>query len=100
VLAVVFSETALGRFLDAYLSPTDAAVFAAYWGLLNGQVDGTVRIVTDSHAFTQYYWHFCREYSGLSNNTDESKQGHAGSSVFMHGAERHDPVKESDCEHD
>ncbi len=36
VLTIKFSEAALSPFLDTYLSPTEAARYAAYWALLEG----------------------------------------------------------------
>ena len=62
VITVLFSERALGVFLDAYLSPTDSAVYVAHWALLRGQVGGTVTMTAGSPQFSSCYGYFCREY--------------------------------------
>jgi hypothetical protein len=61
VITVLFSERALGVFLDAYLSPTDSAIYVAHWALLTGQVAGTVTMTAGSPQFSTCYGHFCRE---------------------------------------
>ena len=46
-LTVVFSGAALTLFRDRGLNPTEAAVYAAHWSLLSGQVRGTVHLLSE-----------------------------------------------------
>ncbi len=68
ILTIRFSESALSLFLDAYLSPTESALYAAHWALLRGHVAGRVNMVAGSPQFTDCYGHFCREYDARSMN--------------------------------
>ena len=101
VLTVVFGETALGRFLDVYLSPTESVLYAAYWTLLCGQMKGTVNMVAASYTFSQCYGHFCREYVAHSTHPAESQQTDSRASVVLQSPGLSDSLKkQSDCEHD
>ncbi|MEP7153024.1 MAG: hypothetical protein ABI856_15050 [Nitrospira sp.] len=60
-LTVVFSGAALRLFRDRGLNPTEAAVYAAHWTLLSGQVGGTVHLLSETPALTRCYEHFCRQ---------------------------------------
>ena len=91
VLTILFSETALSIFLDAYLSPTESALCVAHWALLTGQVAGTVNMVSDSPQFFACYGHFCREYLALSTHADNGDCKHdyqleTVGGVFLTGA--------------
>ncbi|MCC2643034.1 MAG: hypothetical protein K0S45_3447 [Nitrospira sp.] len=74
ILTVVFSESALSPFLDEDLSPTQAAIYAAQWALLGGQVDGTVRLLSESLALGQCLAHFQRELMGSISRRLDRKQ--------------------------
>ena len=101
VLNVVFCETALGHFLDAYLSPTESVLYAAYWTLLCGQATGTVNMAAASSTFWQCFGHFSRQYAAHSTQPDESKQTDSRASVVLQSAEQFDSLKKkTDCEHD
>ena len=71
VLAICLSETALCCFLDAYLSPTESALYVAHWTLLRGQVAGTVTMDRGSTQFSDCYGHFCREYFTYPERPDD-----------------------------
>lgn len=91
VLTIIFSEAALSLFLDTYLSPTEAARYAAYWALLRGHVAGRVNLIADSPLVSECYGHFCREYEALSRNSDEGDCKHdyqleTVGGVFLTGA--------------
>ena len=60
-LTLVFSGAALRLFRDRGLNATEAAVYAAHWALLSGQVGGTVHLLSETPALTQCYEHFCRQ---------------------------------------
>ena len=57
-LTIVFSGAALVLFGERGLSPTQAAVYAAQWTLLSGQVAGTVHMFLESPALSRCYEHF------------------------------------------
>ena len=76
VLTVIFSEAALSLILDAYLSPTDAARYAEYWASLRGHMAGQAKLIADPPQVSEWYGHFCREYDGLSRNSDEGDCKH------------------------
>ena len=57
-LTIVFSGAALVLFGERGLSPTQAAVYAAQWALLSGQVAGTVHMFLESPALSRCYEHF------------------------------------------
>src|SRR5688500_5175301 len=91
VLTILFSETALSIFLDAYLSPTESALYVAHWTLLRGQVAGAVNILADSPQVFACYEHFCREYFALSTHVDNGDCKHdyqleTVGGVFLTGA--------------
>ena len=91
VLTILFSETALSIFLDAYLSPTESALYVAHWALLRGQVAGTVNILADSPQVFACYEHFCRESFALSTHADNGDCKHdyqleTVGGVFLTGA--------------
>ena len=91
VLTILFSETALSPFLDAYLSPTDSALYVAHWALLRGQVAGTVNMVADSPQFYGCYGHFCRDYFAHSTHPGDGDCKHdyqleTVGGVFLTGA--------------
>jgi hypothetical protein len=60
-LTVVFSGAALRLFRDRGLNATEAAVYAAHWTLLSGQVGGTVHLLSETPALARCYEHFCRQ---------------------------------------
>ncbi len=60
-LTVVFSSVALRLFRDRGLNATEAAVYAAHWTLLLGQVGGTVHLLSETPMLARCYEHFCRQ---------------------------------------
>lgn len=64
-LTVVFSGAALRLFRDRGLNATEAAVYAAHWALLSGQVGGTVHLLSETPALARCYEHFCRQMKNV-----------------------------------
>ena len=60
-LTIVFSSAALRLFRDRGLNATEAAVYAAHWILLSGQVGGTVHLLSETPALARCYEHFSRQ---------------------------------------
>jgi hypothetical protein len=59
-LTIVFAGAALVLFGERGLSPSQAALYAAEWALLNGQVAGTVHMFLESPALSRCYEHLVR----------------------------------------
>jgi hypothetical protein len=64
-LTVVFSGAALRLFRDRGLNATEAAIYAAHWTLLSGQVGGTVHLLSETPALARCYEHFCQQMGGV-----------------------------------
>lgn len=75
-LTIVFSGAALVLFGERGLSPAQAAVYAAQWALLSGQVAGTVHMFLESPALSRCYEHFCgHSRDVLSGEAPEISRG-------------------------
>ena len=60
-LTVVFSAAALTLFRNRGLNSTEAAIYAAHWTLLTGQLGGTVHLLSETSGLARCYEHFCRQ---------------------------------------
>ena len=77
-LTIVFSGAALRLFRDRGLNATEAAVYAAHWTLLSGQVGGTVHLLSESPALARCYEHFCRQMRDALTRTGHDTKVRAG----------------------
>jgi hypothetical protein len=62
-LTIVFAGAALVLFGDRGLSPSQAALYAAEWALLNGQVAGTLYMFLESPALSRCYEYLMRHHT-------------------------------------